>query len=128
MFKLNKEPTDKLFSIMLHSYERNSMMGCSMETGNVEDETPEGLVAYHAYSITKVCSMEMNVCGEDKIIPMLRLRNPWGDEAEWNGAWSDKSDEWKKISEKEKKRIGLVLAQDGEFWMSFKDFMANFTS
>ena len=23
-------------------------------------------------------------------IPMVRVRNPWGNEAEWNGAWSDK--------------------------------------
>ena len=24
-------------------------------------------------------------------IPMVRVRNPWGNEAEWKGAWSDKS-------------------------------------
>ena len=23
-------------------------------------------------------------------IPMIRIRNPWGNEAEWKGAWSDK--------------------------------------
>ena len=23
-------------------------------------------------------------------IPMMRVRNPWGNEAEWKGAWSDK--------------------------------------
>lgn len=24
-------------------------------------------------------------------IPLLRIRNPWGNEAEWKGAWSDGS-------------------------------------
>lgn len=23
-------------------------------------------------------------------IPLLRIRNPWGNEAEWKGAWSDR--------------------------------------
>jgi hypothetical protein len=23
-------------------------------------------------------------------ITLIRLRNPWGDSAEWNGPWSDK--------------------------------------
>lgn len=25
-------------------------------------------------------------------IPMIRIRNPWGNEAEWKGAWSDQYD------------------------------------
>ena len=24
-------------------------------------------------------------------IPLIRIRNPWGNETEWNGAWSDGS-------------------------------------
>ncbi len=43
------------------------------------------------------------------------MRNPWG-EKEWNGDWSDQSDQWKKISEEEKKECGLIFEDDGEFW------------
>jgi calpain, invertebrate len=39
-------------------------------------------------------------------IPLLRLRNPWGNEAEWNGAWSDKSSEWRYIPDHAKEEIG----------------------
>ncbi|KAK2714408.1 hypothetical protein QYM36_008839 [Artemia franciscana] len=38
-------------------------------------------------------------------IPMVRKRNPWGNEAEWNGAWSDKSSEWQYIPDEEKKKL-----------------------
>jgi len=60
-------------------------------------------------------------------VPLIRLRNPWG-EKEWNGAWSDNSSEWNTVPEETKKQIGLVVANDGEFWMAYKDFMANYVN
>ncbi|XP_042863853.1 calpain-B-like isoform X2 [Penaeus japonicus] len=59
---------------------------------------------------------------------LVRLHNPWGNEAEWTGAWSDKSPEWATISPDEKKRLGLTFDDDGEFWMSVQDYAANFTT
>lgn len=47
---------------------------------------------------------------------MVRLRNPWGNEMEWIGPWSDKSDEWSRISPEERMKIGLTFDNDGEFW------------
>jgi len=47
---------------------------------------------------------------------MIRLRNPWGNEQEWLGAWSDKSKEWKMLSDDERKEYGITFAYDGEFW------------
>jgi len=46
----------------------------------------------------------------------VRIRNPWGNEREWTGAWSDKSDEWKLLSDGEKKELGIEFSDDGEFW------------
>jgi len=43
------------------------------------DPTKTGLIKKHAYSITGI-----------KCIPLIRLRNPWGNGDEWNGCWSDK--------------------------------------
>ena len=89
-----------------------------------EARTDVGLVRGHAYSLTKVVKtmMIMNtmmtnddhddhddnddhqvvkakietprVSGE---IPLVRVRNPWGNEVEWNGPWSDGSPEWRYI-------------------------------
>ncbi|TRY70816.1 hypothetical protein TCAL_10003 [Tigriopus californicus] len=59
-------------------------------------------------------------------IPLVRIRNPWGNEAEWNGAWSDGSPEWQYIPDDEKEILGINFEHDGEFWMSYKDFMKYF--
>lgn len=53
-------------------------------------ETPQGLVKGHAYSITRVCYVDITTPNTTGKIPLIRLRNPWGNEAEWNGPWSDK--------------------------------------
>jgi calpain len=50
-------------------------------------------------------------------IPLLRVRNPWGNEQEWNGPWSDNSREWSQLSADLKKDMGLTFAHDGEFWL-----------
>lgn len=104
------------------------MMGCSIEPDpNVlEAETPEGLIRGHAYSITKVKFVDIQTPNTTGKIPLLRLRNPWGNEAEWNGPWSDHSAEWRYIGEDVKQEIGLVSDVDGEFWMSYRDFLKYF--
>uniref|UniRef100_A0A1I8M4S4 Calpain family cysteine protease n=1 Tax=Musca domestica TaxID=7370 RepID=A0A1I8M4S4_MUSDO len=123
-----KEAPQNLFSILAKAAERNSMMGCSLEADpNVlEAETPEGLIRGHAYSITKVCMIDIATPNRQGKIPMIRLRNPWGNEAEWNGPWSDGSPEWRYIPDDQKHEIGLNFDRDGEFWMSFQDFLHYF--
>jgi calpain, invertebrate len=56
----------------------------------LEARTSEGLVKGHAYSITRVKYVDITTPTMSGKIPLIRLRNPWGNEAEWNGAWSDK--------------------------------------
>jgi len=46
----------------------------------------------------------------------VRVRNPWGNEHEWEGAWSDKSPEWNLIKEDQREALGLTFSDDGEFW------------
>ncbi|ALC43271.1 CalpB [Drosophila busckii] len=123
-----KEAPPNLFSIMTKAAERGSMMGCSLEPDpNVlEAETREGLIRGHAYSITKVCLMDISTPNRQGKIPMIRMRNPWGNDAEWSGPWSDSSPEWRYIPEHVKEDIGLNFDRDGEFWMSFQDFLNHF--
>ena len=54
---------------------------------------------------------------------LLNIRNPWG-QFEWNGKWSDKSEEW---DQKMIDAINPVLDdKDGSFWMCFEDFVQLF--
>jgi hypothetical protein len=55
-----------------------------------------GLVAGHAYSLTNVV---VATTADEEEIGLIRIRNPWGNEVEWNGPWSDGSQEWDMISE-----------------------------
>ncbi|SPP76982.1 calpain-B [Drosophila guanche] len=123
-----KEAPPNLFSIMMKAAERGSMMGCSLEPDPhvLEAETREGLIRGHAYSITKVCLMDISTPNRQGKLPMIRMRNPWGNDAEWSGPWSDSSPEWRFIPEHTKDEIGLNFDRDGEFWMSFQDFLNHF--
>ncbi|XP_073410279.1 calpain-3 isoform X2 [Dendrobates tinctorius] len=87
-----------------------------------ETRMASGLVKGHAYSLTGV--EETPFKGEK--VKLVRLRNPWG-QVEWNGSWSDNSKEWTIIDKSEKSRLQHQIKEDGEFWMSFDDFMKNFT-
>ena len=60
------------------------------------------------------------------LIPLVRVRNPWGNETEWRGTWTDGAEEWSYISEEEKEGLGISFDHDGEWWMSYKDFVKHF--
>ncbi|XP_061725209.1 calpain-B isoform X6 [Cydia pomonella] len=128
MYDMTELPPN-FYTILLKAYERNSLMGCSIEPDPhiLEAETPQGLIRGHAYSITRLKYVDIETPGRQGKIPLLRMRNPWGNEAEWNGPWSDKSPEWRYIPESEKQELGLTFDDDGEFWMSFKDFCTHFS-
>jgi hypothetical protein len=74
-----------------------------------------GLATAHAYSLISVKEPEGN--------QLCMIRNPWGDDKEWNGAWSDHSQLW---TESIKKEVDFVAADDGTFWMQWDDVMKYF--
>ncbi|XP_060077139.1 calpain-B-like isoform X2 [Ylistrum balloti] len=127
MFDLRK-PEENLLTIMLKASARGSLMGCSIDAdpNQLEAVLDNGLVMGHAYSITCVQLVDIKTPRTSGRIPMVRVRNPWGNETEWKGAWSDQSEEWRFIPEDEKKNLGLTFDDDGEFWMSFSDWKTNF--
>ena len=50
------------------------------------------------------------------------LENFW--RHEWNGAWSDNSDELKSLSTAERSKVSKILSEnDGEFLVSIDDFI-----
>ncbi|VEL32549.1 unnamed protein product [Protopolystoma xenopodis] len=127
-FELRDKSPPNLMDIMLKSQEHSSLMGCSIQADpNVfEARLPNGLIMGHAYSVTSVKlvgylfyrtrHIDIALPGKTGKIPLVRIRNPWGNEAEWKGAWSDKSNEWSLISDVQRQELGLVFEDDGEFW------------
>ncbi|XP_021708587.1 calpain-A isoform X5 [Aedes aegypti] len=128
MYDLKDQTPPNLFAIIEKGFQRNSMFACSIEPDPhvTEAETREGLIRGHAYSITKIQLVDIVTPGTSGKIPLIRLRNPWGNEAEWNGAWSDQSAEWRYIPDEQKEELGLNFDCDGEFWMSYRDFTRYF--
>jgi len=119
------KPPAKFYSLLVKAQERQSLMCCSIEAkpNEIEAKLNNGLIKGHAYTITSV--QKAHVKGQE--VELIRIRNPWGNEREWTGAWSDGSNEWKMLSDSEKKELGISYDDDGEFWMSFQDFCANYT-
>lgn len=120
-------PTN-LFQILLQCGKRESMLSASLYSDEEikEKVTSQDLVRGHSYSITKVAIIDINIPNLYGKLPMIRIRNPWGEETEWNGPWSDGSPEWNLIPKEKRKEIGLVFENDGEFWMTFHDFLRHF--
>lgn len=129
-----RNPPSNLFTVMRKSYRRAALMGCAIEPEhpNVQAESilSNGLIVRHAYSVTRVTSVDITSATQklQGKAELVRLHNPWGNEAEWVGSWGDKSPEWSAITPEEKERLGLTFDDDGEFWMSFQDFLKNFTT
>uniref|UniRef100_A0A671UHX5 Calpain 8 n=1 Tax=Sparus aurata TaxID=8175 RepID=A0A671UHX5_SPAAU len=119
-----KEAPPFLFNIMRKALKLGSLLGCSIDISSsyeTEAVTHQKLVKGHAYSIT--AARQVHHFGSP--VELLRIRNPWG-QVEWTGAWSDNSREWDGLEPEEKKRLDHA-ADDGEFWMSYTDFLRQFS-
>ncbi|CAD6198688.1 unnamed protein product [Caenorhabditis auriculariae] len=125
-FDLRKVAKTTVLSQMVRGMQMGSLFACSIDAdANIKElQLSNGLICGHAYSLTSLHTVK-NLKG--KQVPLLRLRNPWGNSREWRGAWSDGSSEWRTIDEQTKEDLGIEFAQDGEFWMTFDDFYRNFT-
>ncbi|XP_065691525.1 calpain-14 [Patagioenas fasciata] len=116
--KLAAAPPD-LWDILTRATYSRSLMGCQTHLGTTK-VLKNGLVAGHAYTVTGIRKVTCKYGPEN----LVRLRNPWG-KIEWKGDWSDSSYKWELLSPKEK----ILLRknkEDGEFWMSLRDFKIHF--
>lgn len=129
------EKRKQLFKMMTKEMSEHSLMCCAITPHSHEESemrTSVGLVKGHAYGVTACRKINIGDTGLFSIfkgaqkVRMVRLKNPWG-EREWNGAFSDGSPEWSKVSASERQKLGLTFEDDGEFWMTFEDFLEHFT-
>lgn len=120
--------TGELWNKMLFWRAKNYLMGAGSPSGSDADISSLGIVQGHAYSILDVATIDGN--------NLIQLRNPWGGDTEWKGAWGDNSDMWNERRKREaynrmKETASEVIEigkEDGTFWMSFSDFNMNFAS
>lgn len=115
-----------LYDLLWNSSQMNSMIGGSIHlpersAGRPEVRRSNGLYMGHAYSVTALSVVPW----KGRNVRLLRLRNPWG-RKEWTGPWSDVSDEIRNLPMELKKKLNIVIEEDGEFWISYDDFLANF--
>uniref|UniRef100_A0A673IYW1 Calpain-2 catalytic subunit n=1 Tax=Sinocyclocheilus rhinocerous TaxID=307959 RepID=A0A673IYW1_9TELE len=113
-----------LFKVIQKALSWGSLLGCSIDVRNfifTSAITSQKLVKGHAYSVTAAEEVE----DRGNLTKLIRIRNPWG-QVEWTGAWSDGSSEWRQISDSDREKLSCK-AEDGEFWMSFSDFLRHYS-
>uniref|UniRef100_A0A4W6DQ45 Calpain 2, (m/II) large subunit b n=1 Tax=Lates calcarifer TaxID=8187 RepID=A0A4W6DQ45_LATCA len=116
-----QRPPSNLFQIIKKALEAGALLGCSIDITSAADSeavTRQKLVKGHAYSLTG--AVEVNYRGRQE--KLVRMRNPWG-QVEWTGAWSDGSSEWNYVQGD----CPHANAEDGEFWMSFNEFLRHYS-
>uniref|UniRef100_A0A8P4G2A7 Calpain 2, (m/II) large subunit b n=1 Tax=Dicentrarchus labrax TaxID=13489 RepID=A0A8P4G2A7_DICLA len=104
-----KQPPANLFQIIKKALEAGALLGCSIDITSAADSeavTRQKLVKGHAYSLTG--AVEVKYRGRQE--KLVRMRNPWG-QVEWTGAWN----------------CPHANAEDGEFWMSFNEFLRHYS-
>uniref|UniRef100_A0A8C8CM96 Calpain-1 catalytic subunit n=1 Tax=Oncorhynchus tshawytscha TaxID=74940 RepID=A0A8C8CM96_ONCTS len=118
MFELRKAPSD-LYSIISRAVERGSLLGCSIDiTGShdMEAVTFKKLVKGHAYSLTGVDEVSQCLIDTKTVIPSVMCFHC--------GCFSSR--EWEGVDRSVRGRL-QNCSEDGEFWMSFSDFLLEFT-
>ncbi|XP_030872043.3 calpain-2 catalytic subunit [Gorilla gorilla gorilla] len=119
-----KKPPPNLFKIIQKALQKGSLLGCSIDITSAADSeaiTFQKLVKGHAYSVTGAEEVESN----GSLQKLIRIRNPWG-EVEWTGRWNDNCPSWNTIDPEERERL-TRRHEDGEFWMSFSDFLRHYS-
>ncbi|XP_062981463.1 calpain-13 [Elgaria multicarinata webbii] len=119
-----KSPSSFLHEIVKNAANSGCLMGCTTPEAESRDniELKNGIVLGHAYTVVSATEVPY-MDGKEHLI---RIWNPWG-HGEWKGAWSDSSGEWDRVPKQYKKTL-YENKDNGEFWMSCKDFQENFTT
>ncbi|CAD8179165.1 unnamed protein product [Paramecium pentaurelia] len=79
-----------------------------------------GLVRNHAYSVLNFRTIKLPSKEE---VQLIQLKNPYGNDQEWNGDWSDKSPLW---TQELKDNVLQNQEEDGIFFMCIEDFRKHF--
>ncbi|XP_078428400.1 calpain-type cysteine protease family [Wolffia australiana] len=108
----------RLWSQLLRFKQEGFLLGAGSPSGSDVHVSSSGIVQGHAYSLLQIREVDGH--------KLIQIRNPWANEVEWNGPWSDSSDEW---TDRIKHKLKYVpQSKEGIFWMSWQDFQVHFRS
>ena len=109
---VNKSNKEELWAKIMDSKQKGYVMtaGTSGDVYNLPIEEM-GLSPGHAYTL-----LDLHEINGERVV---RLRNPWGN-GEYSGDWSDSSKKW---TAELKKKYNLINKDDGDFYMSYEDFL-----
>ncbi|KAL3697653.1 hypothetical protein R1sor_011729 [Riccia sorocarpa] len=108
----------RLWSQLVRFKQEGFLLGAGSPSGSDAHVSSSGIVQGHAYSLLQVCEVDGH--------KLVQIRNPWANDVEWNGPWSDLSAEW---TDRMKHKLKYTpQAADGVFWMSWQDFQLHFRS
>ncbi|PSS14492.1 Calpain-type cysteine protease [Actinidia chinensis var. chinensis] len=108
----------RLWSQLLRFKQEGFLLGAGSPSGSDVHISSSGIVQGHAYSLLQVREVDSH--------KIVQIRNPWANEVEWNGPWSDSSPEWTDRMRHKLKHV--PQSKDGVFWMSWQDFQIHFRS
>jgi Calpain family cysteine protease len=109
---------DELFLKMYACDQMNFIVSAGSKGGG----TDEGLVDNHAYTVIEAVH---DAAGTG--IDMFKVRNPWGAGEIENGEFDDDGPGWVKYPQI-KALLNPVVADDGIFWVTKKEFFEMFKS
>ncbi|XP_023234485.1 calpain-C-like [Centruroides sculpturatus] len=95
------------------------------QSRNQTEKLANGIILgtnYRVISLDKVETVE----GDQ--IQLVKLRNPLSMISDYVGNWCRNSSEWNKLTPENKHKKNLRNLQDGEFWMTYQDFVRTFTT
>ncbi|KAL0280267.1 UNVERIFIED_CONTAM: hypothetical protein PYX00_001610 [Menopon gallinae] len=110
--------------------EMTSLITCTVQSSSqqIRSQQPEKLangiqigINYRLYAVDRVETFS----GEP--IQLIKLRNPLGPGGEYVGAWARDSVDWDEVPPHEKERLAARNLGEGEFWISYSDFVKTFT-
>ena len=106
---------DELFIRMAAWDKQNYIVGAGTK-GTSDKHSTGGMVDNHAYSVIET---HTNVAGMG--VDLVKVRNPWGSGEIENGEFDDDGPGWDKYPQI-KKLLKPVVADDGIFWVTKKEF------
>jgi len=110
-------PSSKVWKILIEADKNNQCMFCTI-MGQSEAVRRDGLIEGHAYTLISAREIHSEKMG---LLNLVKVRNPWGNEIEWTGDWSDKSELWK-MNKDVAFHLQFKPEFEGTFWMPFEDW------
>eukprot|EP01062_Namystynia_karyoxenos_P063439 TRINITY_DN5624_c0_g1_i1.p1 TRINITY_DN5624_c0_g1~~TRINITY_DN5624_c0_g1_i1.p1 ORF type:complete len:795 (+),score=299.89 TRINITY_DN5624_c0_g1_i1:63-2387(+) len=135
---------DELFRKLWEADQKDFLMALSTPSRDMSgaaknhDQHSEGLSFGHQYTLITVLMVHKDT-GEvlqrgspqaerpgPDVLRLCKIRNPWGNDVEWSGAWSDGDERWEQHPAV-KKACQFEACDDGIFWMEWTDVQRRFS-